>query len=346
MSSRAITHRYRDPLDIVWLDAARRLGMHVERTAAVYASWDGQGRLSVAESEAFDPDDSLAQIVLHEICHALIAGPSGRSRPDWGLDNSGQADLIFEHACHRVQASLAGRYGLREFFAVTTEWREYWDALPSDPLAENTERPDPALPIARRALEAAERSPFREVLAEALQRTARIAEIVRDQAEPDSLWRAARPLHPSGFIAHSDAALRCADCAWSRGVGRRLACRQAERVGRSPRLSTIEPACERFEPRLSAESCKSCGACCREGFDRVELRRKDTLGKLRPDLVSEDRFGPFLARPQGRCVALLGDGRDAAYRCSVYADRPAACAKFEVGGAACLIARRRTGLSQ
>jgi Fe-S-cluster containining protein len=61
--------------------------------------------------------------------------------------------------------------------------------------------------------------------------------------------------------------------------------------------------------------------------------------------VSEDRFGHYLARPEGRCVALSGDGIAAPYRCSVYAERPGACAKFELGGAACLIARRRTGLS-
>lgn len=345
VTTRRITHTYTDPLDLVWIEAARRLGMRVERTPEVYASWDGQGTLSLATPEALDPDDSLAQLIFHEICHALVAGSDGRRQPDWALDNTSTKDLVFEHACHRVQAALTHPYGLRDFFAVTTEWRPYWDALPPDPLAPSD---DPAVPLARRAFRASEEPPFADVLREALEATARIAEVVRPFAPASSLWHLTRPRHPSGFLRHEDETLRCGDCAWAKRTPHGLTCRQAARarIVNAPKLDDALVACERWEPPLDEASCASCGACCREGFDRVELRRRDTLHKKRPDLVSVDRWGTFVPRPDGRCVALQGDGATAPYRCQVYEDRPRACALFEIGGDACLIARRRVGLSR
>ncbi|HMV70142.1 MAG TPA: hypothetical protein PKA64_25095, partial [Myxococcota bacterium] len=123
--------RYGDPLDVVWLGAAAALGMRVERSDACYASWDGQRTLTLCTPASFDADDSVAQLVLHELCHALVQGPSGRRRVDWGLDNTDDdAAAVEEHACHRLQAALLDRYGLRRVLAVTTSWRPYWDALP------------------------------------------------------------------------------------------------------------------------------------------------------------------------------------------------------------------------
>jgi Fe-S-cluster containining protein len=65
-------------------------------------------------------------------------------------------------------------------------------------------------------------------------------------------------------------------------------------------------------------------------------------------LVVVDGFGPHVPRPDGLCVAL--DRRAAAlpspaYTCSIYPERPQACADFAVAGDACLTARRRVGLS-
>ncbi|HWA77745.1 MAG TPA: YkgJ family cysteine cluster protein [Polyangiaceae bacterium] len=343
MPPRRILHRYQDPLDLVWLRAAERLGMRVERSGSVYASWDGKQTLTLAEPQDFDADDSLAQLIFHEICHALVAGPAGREKPDWGLSNTSDRDLIFEHACHRVQAALARPHGLRAFFAVTTEWREYWDALPEDPLAPSD---DPALPSARRAFSAAQAEPWGPVLHEALESTARLAEIARAVAPSDSLWAETRARHVSGFLANVDPRLRCGECAWARLRGHKLACRQSERVGRDAlRVEPNTAACEHWEPRLDEASCKNCGACCREGFDRVELRPRDTLRKKHPELVREDHWGVFVPRPDGRCLGLVGDGEAAPFRCTVYQDRPRSCREFEIGGAACLIARRRVGLS-
>ena len=50
---RAVTRRYRDPLDEIWLAAARTLGLRVVRSDEVYAAYDGQGTLSIARSEHF-----------------------------------------------------------------------------------------------------------------------------------------------------------------------------------------------------------------------------------------------------------------------------------------------------
>jgi hypothetical protein len=273
----------------------------------------------------------------------LVAGPTGRARPDWGLDNTSTTDLVFEHACHRVQAALAQRFGLRDFFAVTTEWRPYWDALPTDALEDSE---DPALPLARAAWLEARRPPFRDVLERALHATARLAEVARAVAPASSLWRSTEKLHASGFGPSSNPKLRCAECAWSREKKGKLACHQAERLGRKQLL--IEPessACELWEARLDRESCATCGACCREGFDRVELRARDGLRKKHPELVQEDRWGVFVPRPNGKCLALVGAGASPPYRCSVYPDRPRACAEFEIGSSACLLARRRAGVS-
>jgi Fe-S-cluster containining protein len=64
-----------------------------------------------------------------------------------------------------------------------------------------------------------------------------------------------------------------------------------------------------------------------------------------PHLVSESSLGRVLLRPQGRCVALhVATGADA-YRCSIYPERPSCCREFELRGDACLLARRRVGLS-
>lgn len=343
MAERPITHRYTDPLDLVWLRAAAQLGLHVERSDAVYASWDGDSTLTLSSRAGFDPDDSLAQLVFHELCHWLVAGPAAHAEVDWGLDNTSERDRVFEHACHRLQAGLAQRYGLREFFAVTTEWRPYWDALPPEPFAHSD---DPALPIARRALARADAEPFASALGDALRRTAEIADVVRPLAPADSLFRKTRGRHPSGFLQRQEPGAACGDCAWSVAAGgHALRCRQASRAGRpGVRVGRSTPACERFEPRLDADSCASCGACCRQGFDRVEVAARELVRKRHPELVHEDRWGLYLPRPGGYCVALEPNHEQ--HRCRVYAERPRACRDFAVGGDACLEARRRVGLSR
>jgi hypothetical protein len=181
---RTITARYDDPLDVVWLETARRLGFTVVRRGDVYASYDGKGTLALSEPGALDPDDNVAQMVFHELCHALVQGPESVHQVDWGLSVEG-LDALEEHATHRVQAALADRHGLRGFFGVTTDWRPYYDALPADPLSGD----DEAVPLAREAFLRATEGPWAAALDEALAATAAIVRATKPFAGRDSLFR-------------------------------------------------------------------------------------------------------------------------------------------------------------
>lgn len=182
---RKIEKTYDDPLDLVWLHAAARMGMRVQRSAEVNASWNGDGVLAIGMPETLDADDCLAQMILHEACHALCEGPESLRKPDWGLDNFNPAKRVHEHACLRLQAALADRVGMRAFFASTTMFRSYYDRLPADPLGKGD---DPAIPMARAAWERAQRGPWAAPLREALERTAEIARALRGVTTEESLW--------------------------------------------------------------------------------------------------------------------------------------------------------------
>lgn len=185
--ARLIDARYDDPLDLLWLSAAGRCGIaRVERSDEVFAAWDGAETLTLATSACFDADDSLAQLLFHELCHALLEGPEGMLREDWGLSNTDQRDLWREQACLRLQAALAGTRGLRGVLAPTTDHRAYYDALPADPLATGD---DPAIAAAQQGFERAGDEPWAEALALALDGTRQIALLVGKDAPVDSLFR-------------------------------------------------------------------------------------------------------------------------------------------------------------
>jgi hypothetical protein len=346
MTPRSVEARYEDPLDVIWLGCARTLGLTVERSDEVYASFDGRSKLTLSTREHFDADDSLAQLIFHELCHGLVAsvgGPERMRRSDWGMENVDERDLLAEHACHRVQAALADRYGLRGLFAVTTDHRVYWDALPLDPLAPGD---DPAIWLARDAFQRALHGPWASALAKALSDTARIAEIARAScSDPHSLWRRTQALHASGFPIDARSDKTCGDCGFSFRDGKSLRCRKtralpSERGKRVPESAT---ACVRFEPVLDEAECRRCGACCREAFDRVDVGARELVRKAHPELVAVDGYGPHLPRPHGRCVALTASSEG--HTCRIYAERPRSCADFAIAGDACLTARRRVGLS-
>lgn len=182
---RNVNLQYSDPLDLVWLKTAQRLGMKVERDADVFASWDGQSVLQLGTSETLDADDCLAQMIFHEICHAITEGPDSLQLEDWGLENDEPAHIVREHACLRLQATLAGKYGLRTFLATTTDFRDYYDKLPSDPLSPTD---DPACLIAIEAFKRASEQPWNEPLHTALVTTQRMFDLVHPFADDSSLW--------------------------------------------------------------------------------------------------------------------------------------------------------------
>lgn len=169
MTDRAIRARYVDPLAEVWLAAAARFGWTVVRNPDAYAAWDGAATLTIGSADTLDADDSLAQMIFHEACHAITQGPARERQPDWGLDNITTVDAWREHAALRLQRTLARRHGLDRFFAPTTVYREFWDALPADPLAD---RDDPTVIEAIAALARADRAPWQPALTDALVATA------------------------------------------------------------------------------------------------------------------------------------------------------------------------------
>jgi hypothetical protein len=348
-----------DPADLIWLQAASALGIAVVRSADAYAAWDGKGTLTLASDQYLDPDDCLAQMIFHELCHLLVSGEGARGKADWGLDNTSPKDLVYEYATNRLQAALSQGYGLRTFMAVTTVWRAYYDALPRDPLAPGD---DAAIALARAGLERARHQPYRAILHAALSATAALADTLRVKAPTDSLWYFTHGQHPTGFRLHGDRALRCGDCAWAVTRRGNIECRQT-RPGCTPldyslgentaaqndvRLDPSQTACEHFELQLTQQDCFSCGACCHKGFDVVEVAKNERFARRHPELIevrnAERRVVP---RPAGSCVALSGSGKtDEPFLCRHYEDRPRSCRDFAIAGDACLVARQRAGIVQ
>lgn len=339
---RVVTHRYEDPLSRIWISCAEHMGLRVARDPNAYASTDGQGSLFIATDEHFDADDSLAQMIFHEICHSLVEGPDAFEKVDWGLDNIGSNDIVREHACLRLQALLTRPLGLAGVFAPTTDFRLFWDALGPDPLLPPD---DPSVPLARLAMTRVKRAPWNPHLERALHATAAIAESVAVSCDlsgtSDSLWgrvEPRRPLHPTGLprAAEGTQASResCASCAWSYTRRGWLHCQKAR-----ARVEGDFVACERWEGALD---CQTCAACCREAFDTVLVGRREPIARKFPSLVVL-KNGTYEIPRSGSCPLLSSDGSQ--YACEAYDERPRSCREFEQGSANCLLARERVGLS-
>lgn len=189
---RNVTRYYLDPLDAIWLRVAERAGFSVERSAEVYATTNGVDTITIGTPETLDADDCLAQMILHELCHALVQGPAGDGQPDWGLDNETDRDLVREHACLRLQAALTTQHGLREPLAPTTEHRAYYDQLPSDPL----QGPGADAALAQRASIRLATLPWHDALRAALSATAKIMRCAADLHAADPQ----RPQQPLWFV--------------------------------------------------------------------------------------------------------------------------------------------------
>jgi hypothetical protein len=349
--AREVTHRYIDPLAQVWLTAAHRIGLRIVRTPDAYATTDGSGTLAIGTDATLDPDDSLAQMIFHELCHSLVEGEQAFARPDWGMDNTGPDHDWREHACLRLQWVLTGRHGLGAVFAPTTDFRAFWDQLAGDVLAD---RADPSVQAAIAGLARVGQPPWAPALEQALAATAQIGEAAARFTEPAtasdgprSLWLGVTPPpppHPTGLPARVAAAgaatadaATCGTCAWRHNAR----CRQA-----NAKVDPAWPACERFEAALD---CQTCGACCRAAYHSVEVARRDPIVKAHPQLILDRGSYLEVRRAGDRCAALEGGaiehGTATRYHCSIYDDRPRTCRDFTLGSAHCLTARRRVGLS-
>jgi hypothetical protein len=320
-------------IDDIWRRAAARVGFEIARTDGAYATSDGRGRIAIGAPEFLDDDDAFAQLVFHELCHAITEGETALGIPDWGLDNV-PAHTVREHACLRLQAWLSDRFGLRGLMAPTTPYRDYYAALPADPLAAARDDGE-AIARATAARARLEASAWLAPLEEALAATA---------AAIESAAAPAAALHPIGFRLGPQGET-CGSCAWAYEGGRGTPvtrCRQSAPANADgARTARNHPACAHWEAPVD---CRTCGACCREAYHSVTVSMRDPVVWQEPELIVRHGARFEIRREGPRCAALeVDDSRR--YGCTIYEHRPRPCREFEAGGRHCLDARRRVGLS-
>ena len=130
---RPILSRYTDPLELIWLATAKRLGMTIRRNPSIFSATDGSGLLELGPRTDLDADDTLAQMVFHEICHWVTNGKETFTERDWGFPLDVELDAR-EHACLRLQAWWTTQFGVRTLLAPTSTFRDYYNRIPADPL--------------------------------------------------------------------------------------------------------------------------------------------------------------------------------------------------------------------
>ncbi len=133
---------------------------------------------------------------------------------------------------------------------------------------------------------------------------------------------------------------RCATCAWRYRGGRGRAverCRRHE----GARVDPTWAGCPAWEAELD---CLTCGACCREAYDVVEIGPRDPFRKLHPERVEVVDGHVQVKRSGSRCRCL--GPPEGEYDCVVYDERPKLCRDFTLGSANCVFARRKVGLSR
>lgn len=180
--------RSQDPLAIIWLATAARLGLRIVRRPDVYASSDGAGTIALGDAPSLDPDDTLAQMILHEICHWIVAGPVAIHEIDWGFPPTEELHWL-EWPTLRLQRALVAPHGLERLLAPTTAGRAYWNRL-ADPLEPLDDSPQEARIVDEtvRALTRAAGAPWGGPLTAALRATAAIRAIVLPVAPPTTTW--------------------------------------------------------------------------------------------------------------------------------------------------------------
>ena len=126
--------RSTDPL---WVELLAAVGFRLARRSTSYVWYDGAGEVAVAPDDELDVDDTLAQILLHELVHFLVQGESSRAEADWGLDNLTDRDAYLEEAALVLQLRILREAGLERVLVPTTDFRGYYLAE-----ASAEERPD------------------------------------------------------------------------------------------------------------------------------------------------------------------------------------------------------------
>lgn len=172
---RPIRARYTDPYDLIWLATAKRLGLVIRRDPTIFSKTLGDGVLWLGPRDDLDPDDTLAQMLFHELCHWFTNGIDTLGAADWGFD-LGDEDDPLEFGCLRLQAWLADRHGLRSMFGPTGKFRGYFDRIPADPLQplDASKSEAEIIDIAKRAIATSQLEPHQGIVDAALAATASI----------------------------------------------------------------------------------------------------------------------------------------------------------------------------
>lgn len=172
---RPIRARYVDPVEVIWLATATRLGFTIRRNPDIFSMTDGTGLLALGPRDDLDEDDCLTQMLFHEICHWITNGLETFHERDWGFPLWGPLD-VREHASLRLQAWWSARHGLRAQFGPTGLFRQYYDRIPEDVLQPIDDTPWEAAVIAsaRQAIAQAQGAPWWQPIEEAMAATAAI----------------------------------------------------------------------------------------------------------------------------------------------------------------------------
>ena len=132
---------------------------------------------------------------------------------------------------------------------------------------------------------------------------------------------------------------QCSDCVWHFVGGRGRPVDRCRRHG-NRRVVPDWPGCASYTAELD---CLTCGACCREAYDAVEVGPRDQFVRSHPDRIIEVYGRLNVCRLGSICGCL--EPADGTWPCAVYEDRPKTCRDFESGGANCVDARVRMGIT-
>ena len=124
-------------IEAVWRAAVEQLGFAVVRTNEAYATSDGRGAIAIGVDAALDGDDAFAQLVFHELCHAITQGQAAMRNLIGGSTTFPSTSFASTPACgcrrrsHR-RSACARRWPRRRRIArTTTRCRHYrWRRAP------------------------------------------------------------------------------------------------------------------------------------------------------------------------------------------------------------------------
>ncbi len=126
-----LSQAVRDELGGVWCRALEALGLRLRRGSDAFVSYDGRGTLWIAPDADLDPEDTLAQLIFHEVCHWAVEGEDAGQRVDWGFGPPSE-DTTPERRCLELQAGAARHFGLARLMRPTTEFAPWYDQALSE----------------------------------------------------------------------------------------------------------------------------------------------------------------------------------------------------------------------